>query len=127
MSGELRDHNASRTKFPTNDSRPLIELSRQVINKYWWGEGIFQVQITALDPRPEKGQFELFEETEIRYHALNRVMDDINRRYVEFTLAPANLLKRSSMPNVIALAWKLYGHRQTISNMKPRLGTYGIK
>jgi hypothetical protein len=42
------------------------------------------------------------------------VMDNINKRYGEFTLARANLLKRSDMPNVIATAWKPYGHRQTI-------------
>ncbi|MEX2352555.1 MAG: DNA polymerase IV [Gammaproteobacteria bacterium] len=106
--------NKLRTTFPTNDSRPLIELSRKVIEQYWHGEGVFQVQVTARDPRPEKGQFELFEEDETKYHALNRVMDAINRRYGEFTLARASLLKRSDMPNVIAPAWKPYGHRQTI-------------
>jgi len=106
--------NKLRTEFPTNDSRPLVELSRLVLQDYWHGEGVFQVQVTALDPRPEKGQFELFEEKETRYHALNRVMDDINRRYGEYTLAKASLLNRSEMPNVIAPAWKPYGHRQTI-------------
>ena len=45
---------------------------------------------------------------------LNGVMDSINERYGEFTLAPARLLNRSSMPNVIAPAWKPTGHRQTI-------------
>jgi DNA polymerase-4 len=106
--------NKLRTRYPTNDSRPLVELSRQVLEQYWHGEGIHQVQVTALDPRPEIGQGELFGEEESRYHALNRVMDKINGRYGEFTLAPANLLDRSDMPNVIAPAWKPYGHRQTI-------------
>jgi len=46
--------------------------------------------------------------------ALNAVMDCINLRYGEFTLAPARLLNRSSMPNVIAPAWKPHGHRQTV-------------
>jgi DNA polymerase-4 len=41
-------------------------------------------------------------------------MDEVNRRYGEFALAPARLLGRSSMPNVIAPAWKPHGHRQTI-------------
>ena len=41
-------------------------------------------------------------------------MDDINKRYGEFSLTRANLLHRSEMPNVIAPAWKPYGHRQTI-------------
>ena len=106
--------NKLRTTFPTNDSRPIIELCHRVVHEYWRGEGVFQVQVTALDPRPEKGQTELFGDEEDRFHRLNRVMDDINNRYGEFTLTRAKLMHRSEMPNVIAPAWKPYGHRQTI-------------
>jgi DNA polymerase-4 len=45
---------------------------------------------------------------------VNAAVDDINQRYGEFTLAPARLLQRSSMPNVIAPAWKPSGLRKTI-------------
>jgi len=45
---------------------------------------------------------------------INTVMDEVNERFGEFTLAPARLLNRSSMPNVIAPAWKPGGVRQTI-------------
>ena len=106
--------NKLKTRFPTNDSRPLIELCNIIVYQYWHGEGVFQVQVTALDPRPGKGQMDLFGEEENKFHILNRVMDDINKRYGEFTLARASLLGRSDMPNVIAPAWKPYGHRQTI-------------
>jgi DNA polymerase-4 len=106
--------NKLKTKFPTNDSRPLIELCNEIVYQYWHGEGVHQVQVTALDPRPGKGQMDMFGEEENKFHILNRVMDNINKRYGEFTLARANLLKRSDMPNVIAPAWKPYGHRQTI-------------
>jgi DNA polymerase IV len=41
-------------------------------------------------------------------------MDDINTRFGEFTLSPATLLNRSTMPNVIAPAWKPTGHRRTV-------------
>jgi len=41
-------------------------------------------------------------------------MDAINQRYGEFALAPARLLNRSDMPNVIAPAWKPHGHRRTV-------------
>ena len=75
---------------------------------------MFQVQVTALDPRSAKGQVELFGEKEDRFHRLNQVMDEINNRYGEFTLTRASLMHRSDMPNVIAPAWKPYGHRQTI-------------
>jgi DNA polymerase-4 len=55
--------------------------------------------------------FALHDEVE---QQVNVVMDQVNARYGEFTLAPARLVKRSSMPNVIAPAWKPAGHRQTI-------------
>ena len=106
--------NKLRTTFPTNDSRPIIDLCHRVVHEAWRGEGVFQVQVTALDPRPAKGQTELFGDEEDRFHRLNKVMDDVNNRYGEFTLTRAALMHRSDMPNVIAPAWKPYGHRQTI-------------
>lgn len=106
--------NQLKTPFPTNDSRPVIELCHRRVYDCWRGEGVFQVQVSALDPRPAKGQGELFGDEEDRFHRLNQVMDAINNRYGEFTLTRASLMRRSNMPNVIAPAWKPYGHRQTI-------------
>lgn len=106
--------NKLKTAFPTNDSRPLLALCRTVLHDCWHGEGVYQVQITALDPAPEHGQMDLFGEDSSRAGCLNKAMDRINQRFGEFTLSPANLLNRSDMPNVIAPAWKPYGHRQTI-------------
>ncbi len=106
--------NKLRTRYPTNDSRAIRQLSETVLEQYWQGAGIHQVQITALDPRPQTGQTDLFGVPETRVDQLNKVMDKINRRYGEFTVAPAILQARSEMPNVIAPAWKPYGHRQTI-------------
>jgi DNA polymerase-4 len=103
-----------RTATVTQDSRPLRALCRQVMRDCWRGEGIFQVQVTALDPRPARRQSELFGAASAGHDDVNRVMDAINRRYGEFTLAPGRLLNRSTMPNVIAPAWKPFGHRQTI-------------
>ncbi|RME33528.1 MAG: DNA polymerase IV [Gammaproteobacteria bacterium] len=99
--------------FPTDDSHPIRALCRVLLAR-WRGEGVFQVQVTALDPRPADGQLDLFGREQPRLDALNAVMDRINGRYGEFTLAPARLLQRSDMPNVIAPAWKPYGHRQTV-------------
>ena len=106
--------NQFKTTFPTNDSRPVIELCNRMVHDCWHGEGVYQVQVSALDPRPVKGQRELFGEEENRFDRLNQVMDEINHRYGEFTLTRATLMHRSEMPNVIAPAWKPYGYRQTI-------------
>jgi DNA polymerase-4 len=104
------------TATPTDDGAPLMALCRRMLDEHWSGEGVSQVQVTALDPRPSGGQMELFAETARRpkQDQANAVMDAINRRYGEFALAPARLLGRSDMPNVIAPAWKPHGHRQTL-------------
>jgi DNA polymerase-4 len=110
-----------RTASPTNDSRPLIGLCKTVLQDCWRGAGVFQVQITALDPRPARGQMDFFAGDDTAIYRLNKAMDLINERFGEFTIAPANLLGRSDMPNVIAPAWKPYGHRQTIPNTRRQL------
>ena len=107
-----------RVEQPGNDSRPVIRLCRRVLTEYWQGQGIFQVNISALDPRPVRGQMDLFGPGDARAQRLNQAVDLVNRRFGELTLSPANLLDRSTMPNVIAPAWKPHGHRQTIPDTR---------
>ena len=87
---------------------------QKTLNLYWRGESVYQVQVTALDPRQEKGQIDLFSKDNNKRYQLNKTIDCVNKRYGEFTLSPANLLNRTDMPNVISPAWKPYGHRQSI-------------
>jgi DNA polymerase IV len=103
-----------RCETPTDDARHIMKLARQLLHEQWRGEGVFQVQITALDPKQTGNQVDMFSHYSLQTEKLLRVRDAINQRYGEFTLAPAPLLRRSSMPNVIAPAWKPYGHRETI-------------
>lgn len=112
---------------PTQDARLIYALCKTFLKNEWLheshGEGVHQVQITALNPHSVTGQLMLFDSNghnDSNESALSagkthhRVMDNINARYGEFSLAPARLLNRSTMPNVIAPAWKPFGHRQTI-------------
>jgi DNA polymerase IV len=99
---------------PTDDGHTIYALCQMYLARYWNGWGAHQVQVTALDPRPADTQEDLFIRKDEKLLRLNAAMDAINTRYGEFTLAPAMLLKRSDMPNVISPAWKPYGHRQTI-------------
>ena len=100
--------------MPINDGLLIFKLGKQVLRYNWQGEGVHQVQVTALDPQPAAVQLELFTEPLPDHSGSNRVMDTINQRYGEFALTPARLLNRSSMPNVIAPAWKPFGHRKTV-------------
>ncbi len=100
--------------LPGNDGRAIFTLCREVVARQWHGESVFQIQVTALDPRPRQLQGELFAATGPAHEAGNRVMDTINLRFGDLTLAPARLVKRGSMPDVIAPAWKPSGHRRTV-------------
>ncbi|MCW8831429.1 MAG: DNA polymerase IV, partial [Gammaproteobacteria bacterium] len=106
-----------RLPFFCSDHRQIYHYCQQKLNCIWKGEGIWQIQVTALDPRPAAMQLDMFAqpaEQLSRSKQLHSAMDDINQRYGEFTLSPARLLDRSDMPNVIAPAWKPSGHRKTI-------------
>jgi len=104
----------SRVSLATQSEKEIMVLCDALLNGNWQGQGIFQVQVTALDPKRAGCQKDLFDaRTEKTTHVL-AITDKINGRYGEFTLASARLLNRSDMPNVIAPAWKPSGHRQTI-------------
>lgn len=98
----------------TNDSNEIFRLASFLIYQNWNGEPVSQIQVTALDPSDEGFQADLFSQIDPKRELLYSALDDINDKYGEFTIAPISMLHRSKMPNVIAPAWKPYGHRQTI-------------
>ncbi len=98
----------------TNDSKAIFQLALFLIHQHWRGEPVSQIQVTALDPNAEGMQIDFFEKPDHKRVLLYKTLDEINKRYGEFTIAPAPLLYRSKMPNVIAPAWKPHGHRQTV-------------
>ena len=119
--GLRSEHNwlGEKIRLPlfSSDHQQIYQYCQQKLNAIWKGEGIWQIQITALDPRPVALQMDMFSsdpEQLAHEKQLNRAMDEINQRYGEFTLSSARLLNRSDMPNVIAPAWKPTGHRKTI-------------
>lgn len=103
-----------KTLLPTNDGKVLYQLGQEVLERVWHGEPVSQVQVTALDPGKLAEQLDLFNSQDGRREQLNKAIDAINQRYGEFAVAPAPLLQRSAMHNVIAPSWKSSGHRQTL-------------
>ena len=100
--------------FITDDGLNIYHLCLFFLRTNWQGRGVYQVQVTALDPRPAKQQLELFLSNKSKRNSLCKAVDKINQRYGEFSVSPARLIHRSKMPNVIAPAWKPFGHRQSI-------------
>lgn len=103
-----------KTGTTTDDGQQIYQLCKAFLDSYWYGEGVYQVQVTAKNPVPSHGQIELFVSYDIKKDATNKVMDAVNQRYGGYTLTPAKLINKSEMPDVIAPAWKPSGHRQTI-------------
>jgi DNA polymerase-4 len=107
----------ARLPLFSDDQRKIYQLFQEVIQLHWQGEGVSQIQLTALDPRPAAMQLDLFASSSAEQQMQTRLhsaLDNINQRYGAATLLPARLLNRSDMPNVIAPAWKPDGLRQTI-------------
>lgn len=103
-----------QTIQPTHDGRDIFQLGSLILAQHWRHEPVWQIQVTALDPNAGGLQLDLFAAPDRKREQVNAVLDDINDRYGEFTIAPAPLLLRSALPNVIAPAWKPAGHRQSI-------------
>ena len=103
-----------KTATPSNDGQEIFDLCKTVLKNHWQQQGVHQVQVTALKPTTNNQQYEMFYQEKLQQEQCNKVMDCINNQYGEFTLAPARLLNRSTMPNVIAPAWKPFGHRKTV-------------
>lgn len=99
---------------PTNDTREIYQFALFLIHQHWKGEPISQIQVTALDPSQQGMQLDFLTQIDERREQLYETIDAVNERYGEFTISSATMMDRSKMPNVIAPAWKPYGHRQTI-------------
>lgn len=103
----------ARSTLPCDDDQVIYRLGQHWLQNTWQGQGIWQIRIIALDPKQPKqaDMFQCKSRQRIRAH---QVMDTINQRYGNLTLAAARLLDRSKMPDVIAPSWKPSGHRKTV-------------
>jgi len=102
-----------RSLLPTDDEGVIFRLGSLWLDESWHGQGIWQIRIVALDPQ-EARQPDLYQRKNPRRERVHLAMDGINERYGAMALAPARLLDRSRMPDVISPAWKPEGHRKTV-------------
>jgi DNA polymerase-4 len=99
---------------PSNDGKKIYQLGREILREHWDGSGLFQIQITAVDPVFSHIQKELFDDLEGHGEKLNKIIDQINSKFGSNTLIPAPLLNRTKMNDVIAPAWKPEGVRKSV-------------
>jgi len=103
----------ARSLLPSDDEMVINRLGNHWLQNHWRGQGIWQIRVVALDPKAPC-QADLFQRKHPARQRAHLAMDQINQRYGAMTLAPARLLDRSTMPDVISPAWKPYGHRKTV-------------
>lgn len=96
------------------DGRYFFMHARRFLDGHWRGEAVTRVQVTATALESRDGQMELFAPADVRTCRRASAVDRINQKYGEFAVAPATLLARSTVPNVIAPAWRPDGLRQHI-------------
>jgi len=104
---------SARSTLPCDDDQVIFRLGQHWINHHWQGQGIWQIRIIALDPK-QAVQGDMFHRKSAKRQLAHTVMDTINNRYGNLTLASARLIDRSKMPDVIAPSWKPTGHRKTV-------------
>lgn len=104
----------SRTVQATSDGYTIYRLAEAFLTRHWRGEGSFQVQINALDPRPAAQQGDLFAASHTKADGVNAVIDAINEKYGAFAVHRAKLIERTAAPDVISPGWRPSGHRESI-------------
>ncbi len=101
-----------QTVTPTHHGQDIFTLGKALLTTQWHGQGLCQLQVTALDPHPQQLQQELFDNPTI--NKIDQTIDQINARFGDFSITSATLLSRSEMHDVIAPAWRPNGERRSV-------------
>ncbi len=105
----------AKSSLPTQDGNLIYKMAKRLVEIQWHGEGVFQCQITALSPQPEKLQYDLFSdplESTMRggktatAARVNKIADQINARFGQDSIVCATRLGALETPDVISPSWK---------------------
>ena len=99
----------------TQDGQDIYAGAERLIKDNPEFGSIRQVQITAINPKSQLRQIDMFEE-ECNKHksAINATIDSINEKYGDFAIMPATLIDKTKSGNVIAPSWRPKGIRKTV-------------
>lgn len=99
----------------TQNGQDIYAGAEKLLKDYSDFGSIRQVQVTAIDPKSNLRQIDLFEEENVQHNtALDSTIDKINEKYGDFTIMPATLIEKTKSPNVIAPSWRPKGARKTV-------------
>lgn len=86
-----------RLVSPEHDGQFLFRLCRFMMDHYWGGEVVRQVQVTAVDPQPSDVQIDLFAPPDVRREKLHDVVDEVNDRYGDDAIKLGRLLSHQML------------------------------
>ncbi len=98
----------------TNHGRDIFKLCLKLINNNLVKDGIYQVQITATNPRLIGIQSDLFLEDTSDKSCLDFAIDGVNEKFGSLVLQPARLLKKIDSPDVISPSWRPSGYKKSV-------------
>jgi DNA polymerase-4 len=100
---------------PSASHRLIYTLCKKHLFNIWQGEGLCQVQITALDPQPKNLQGDLFcdQRTTIKQQYLDTTIDAINTKFTT-PITTARIVNNTINNSPIAPAWQPNGPRKTV-------------
>ena len=100
---------------PTYNQNDIFNLCRTYLNMFDKNIGIYQIQVTALNPNEKNRQNDFFNQNNKDNSILDRALDKINDRFGQDTVKPARLKSEDTdSPDVIAPAWRPVGFRKSV-------------
>ena len=103
-----------QTMYYTNYGHDIFKLCLKLIDYNLINSGIYQVQITATNPRPINIQNDLFLENSPNKSCLGYTIDAVNKKFGSLVLQPARLLKKLDSPDVISPSWRPSGYKRSV-------------
>ncbi len=99
----------------TCDYEDIFSCCMIYLNRFDKSIGIYQIQVTALNPTEQNIQRDLFDEKNDTNTILYNTLDNINEKFGQDTVKLARLKNQDlDSPDVIAPAWRPNGYRKSI-------------
>ena len=100
---------------PTCNQSDIFNICLFYLNLFDKNIGIFQVQVTALNPIKKNIQIDIFNQEKKENTILDQALDDISDKFGPDAVKPARLMSdNKDSPDVIAPAWRPSGYRKSV-------------
>ena len=100
---------------PTCNQNEIFNICLFYLNLFDKNIGIFQVQVTALNPIKKNIQIDIFNQEKKENIILDQALDNISHKFGPDAVKPARLMSdRRDSPDVIAPAWRPSGYRKSV-------------